>query len=189
MNLVTVRRISAGTRQLFQTRLKIKVQGRPIPAIFVLVPGNYLRPGHCLQSPCYHRDFERVALFTYVINLHWDVAITQPMLVALWDHHTFVRITEFALCLFTSSVMLATLSYCAGIRACSLRSLQLTVWPFYGRLHCTWYVHTYIISGAYSILWQFRRVVSHSSCLTQGLPLHQAFDMHFRTSIHITLGT
>lgn len=48
--------ICAAARQLFEIRA--------VTAIFVSVPGNNLRSGHFLQSSCYHRDFERLALFT-----------------------------------------------------------------------------------------------------------------------------
>jgi hypothetical protein len=76
---------------------------RAAAALFVFVPGNYSRPGHFLESPCYHRDFERLTLFTASLILIcieiWPrlallFAIIQPALVlVLWDHRTLFPLT------------------------------------------------------------------------------------------------
>jgi len=90
----------AAARRLFEIRA--------VAAIFVSVPGNYLRPGHFLQSPCCHRDFERLALFTASLIL---------ICIEMWPRLTLC-LPSLYLCLFCE-----TTAHCSQ----SLRSLCVSL--------------------------------------------------------------
>jgi len=118
----------AAARRLFEIRA--------VAAIFVFVPGNYLRPSHFLQSPCYHRDLERLALFAaslilicIEIWLRLALCLPSPNLCLCLVCETTSYCSQSLRSPCVSSVLLAASSCCTGTLLRSLRSLHLTVRP------------------------------------------------------------
>jgi hypothetical protein len=118
----------AAARRLFEIRA--------VAATFVFVTGSYLRPGHFLQSPCYRRDFERLALFTAS-----DICIDIWPRLAL--HLPSPKVCLCLFCVTTAHCSQSLRSPCVPLQVqycwllyhvvlvlrCSLRSLHLTPRP------------------------------------------------------------
>ena len=189
----------AAGRRLFEIRA--------VAAIFVVVPGSHLRPGYFLQSPCYHRDFERLALFTATLIV---------ICIEIWPRLTLhLPSANLCLCLFcetTAHCSQSLRSPCVALQVqyCWLPYRVVLVPPMFPSqsasyalavvinlqwLHCTWYARDCILSGTYSVLWH---------CFTEWfLILHAAdhkvshFTKHlmwnfrftdFQTSVDIRIG-
>ena len=143
---VTVCSLCKGTCSLF-AELEPLFEGRLIIEGCVLLLGcsesasschiclrtwKFFETGNCLQSPCYKRDFERMALFTVSLILLYTemwprlaLPLPSPNLCFHWG--ITAQLFPVTVCI-VCQVLLASLS-CTGTRLRSLRILHLKPRP------------------------------------------------------------